>query len=96
MDGQVLWSYLLGYAVYRFGIEFLRAGATAEAGMAGLTDAQWASIGMALLAGIALYRLSRRGAAVPGAGGKSAPADRRQTPDARRQTSDARHQTSKV
>jgi phosphatidylglycerol:prolipoprotein diacylglycerol transferase len=96
VDGQVLWTYLLGYAVYRFGIEFLRAGATAEAGMAGLTDAQWASIGMALLAGIALYRLSRRGAAVPGAGGKSAPTERRQTPDARRQTSDARHQTSKV
>jgi phosphatidylglycerol---prolipoprotein diacylglyceryl transferase len=58
--GQVLWSYLLAYAVYRFGIEFLRKGATAEVLALGMTHAQWASIGMALLAGGVLVRLSRR------------------------------------
>jgi phosphatidylglycerol:prolipoprotein diacylglycerol transferase len=60
--GQVLWSYLLFYAIYRFGIEFLRKGATAEVFAAsGLTHSQWASIAMVLIAGGALLRLSRHG-----------------------------------
>jgi phosphatidylglycerol:prolipoprotein diacylglycerol transferase len=74
VDGQVLWSYLLGYAVYRFGIEFLRAGATAEVTLAGLTNSQWASIGMSVLAGIALYRHSRRSEMVHEGGVRSIPA----------------------
>src|SRR5204863_4628402 len=55
--GQVLWSYLILYAVYRFGIEFLRKGATAQVLAAGLTHSQWASIAMALIAGAVLIRL---------------------------------------
>jgi phosphatidylglycerol:prolipoprotein diacylglycerol transferase len=58
--GQVLWSYLLFYAIYRFGIEFLRKGATAQVLAAGLTHSQWASIGMALLSGAVLFRLARQ------------------------------------
>jgi phosphatidylglycerol---prolipoprotein diacylglyceryl transferase len=55
--GQVLWSYLLFYAIYRFGIEFLRKGATAQVLAMGLTHSQWASIGMVLVAGAVLFRL---------------------------------------
>jgi phosphatidylglycerol:prolipoprotein diacylglycerol transferase len=55
--GQVLWSYLLFYAIYRFGIEFLRKGATAQVLAAGLTHSQWASIAMVLIAGAVLMRL---------------------------------------
>ena len=62
--GQVLWSYLLFYAVYRFGIEFLRKGVTAQVFAAGLTQAQWASIGMVLAAGAVFYWLSRHGEGV--------------------------------
>jgi phosphatidylglycerol:prolipoprotein diacylglycerol transferase len=58
--GQVLWSYLLFYAIYRFGIEFLRKGATAQVLAAGLTHSQWASIGMVLVAGAVLYRLAHQ------------------------------------
>jgi phosphatidylglycerol---prolipoprotein diacylglyceryl transferase len=62
--GQVLWSYILFYAVYRFGIEFLRKGVTAQVAAAGLTQAQWASIGMVLAAGAVIYWLSRHGESV--------------------------------
>jgi phosphatidylglycerol---prolipoprotein diacylglyceryl transferase len=71
VTGQVLWSYLLLYAVYRFAIEFLRKGATAEVMGALLTGAQWASVTTALVAGAALIRLSRRPketSAEPGSG----------------------------
>jgi phosphatidylglycerol:prolipoprotein diacylglycerol transferase len=64
--GQVLWSYLLFYAVYRFFIEFLRKGVTAQVAAAGLTQAQWASIGMMLAAGGVLYWLARHGKGVQG------------------------------
>jgi phosphatidylglycerol---prolipoprotein diacylglyceryl transferase len=60
VTGQVLWSYLLFYAVYRFAIEFLRKGATAEVMGAYLTGAQWACVATALVAGAALWRLSRQ------------------------------------
>ncbi len=62
--GQVLWSYLLFYAVYRFCIEFLRKGATAQVFAAGLTQAQWASIGIVLLSGGVLSWLARHGEGV--------------------------------
>jgi phosphatidylglycerol---prolipoprotein diacylglyceryl transferase len=71
VTGQVLWSYLLLYAVYRFAIEFLRKGATAEVMGALLTGAQWASVTTALVAGAALIHLSRRPketSAEPGSG----------------------------
>jgi phosphatidylglycerol---prolipoprotein diacylglyceryl transferase len=61
VTGQVLWSYIVFYAVYRFGIEFLRAGVTAQVAAAGLTQAQWASIGMLLAGGAVLFWLSRHG-----------------------------------
>jgi phosphatidylglycerol:prolipoprotein diacylglycerol transferase len=64
VTGQVLWSYIVFYAVYRFGIEFLRAGVTAQVAAAGLTQAQWASIGMLLAGGAVLFWLSRHGEGV--------------------------------
>jgi phosphatidylglycerol:prolipoprotein diacylglycerol transferase len=64
ITGQVLWSYIVFYAIYRFGIEFLRAGVTAQVAAAGLTQAQWASIGMLLAGGAVLYWLSKHGEGV--------------------------------
>lgn len=58
--GQVLWAFLLLYSVYRFAIEFLRKGATAEVMGALLTGAQWACLATALVAGAALFHLSRQ------------------------------------
>ena len=46
--GQVFYSYLAMYSVYRFLLEFLRKGVTAEVAFAGLTQAQIVSI-LALL-----------------------------------------------
>ncbi|MDI6828417.1 MAG: prolipoprotein diacylglyceryl transferase, partial [Armatimonadota bacterium] len=43
-SGEVFLSYLTMYSIYRFLIEFLRRGVTAEIWIGGLTQAQWASI----------------------------------------------------
>lgn len=43
-NGQVFSSYLAMYSVYRFLIEFLRRGVTAQVWLAGLTQAQWVSL----------------------------------------------------
>jgi phosphatidylglycerol:prolipoprotein diacylglycerol transferase len=60
-DGQVFFWYFVLYAIYRFAVEFLRAGVTAKISLWGLTQAQWASIVM-LIVGIAgLLFVSRRG-----------------------------------
>jgi phosphatidylglycerol:prolipoprotein diacylglycerol transferase len=48
--GFVFFSYIVLYSVYRFLIEFIRKGATAQVWFAGLTQAQVAS-----LAGIAIF-----------------------------------------
>jgi len=49
--GQLLLAFAFLYGVYRFGIEFVRAGVTAQpSGMAGLTEAQIASLLLALVA----------------------------------------------
>lgn len=42
--GQVFYSYLAMYSVYRFLLEFLRKGVTAEVAFAGLTQAQIVSL----------------------------------------------------
>lgn len=73
VTGQVLWSYILAYAIYRFGIEFLRKGVTAQVFALGLTQAQWASIGMALLAGGVLAWLARHGEGVQAFGHSGTP-----------------------
>jgi phosphatidylglycerol:prolipoprotein diacylglycerol transferase len=69
--GQVLVSYLVLYSLYRFGVEFLRKGVTAQVMVLGLTQAQVASLGVILLGCVALAWLSRRHVrtVAPGAGG---------------------------
>ncbi|MHB0912261.1 MAG: prolipoprotein diacylglyceryl transferase [Armatimonadota bacterium] len=57
--GRVFGWYLLMYSVYRFDIEFLRKGATAEVLALGLTEAQWVSIAMLAVAVILLRRWRR-------------------------------------
>jgi phosphatidylglycerol:prolipoprotein diacylglycerol transferase len=58
--GQVFVSYLCLYSVYRFLIEFLRKGVTAEVAFGGLTQAQLVSILVLALSGLALFVMSRR------------------------------------
>ncbi len=58
--GQVFLSYVALYAVYRFLIEFMRKGVTAEVAFAGLTEAQVVSIVMFVGAVICLWVRSRR------------------------------------
>lgn len=48
--GQVFFSYLAMYSVYRFLIEFLRKGVTAEVAFAGLTQAQVVSLAVLMIA----------------------------------------------
>jgi phosphatidylglycerol:prolipoprotein diacylglycerol transferase len=43
-SGQIFMSYLAMYSVYRFLIEILRRGVTAEISYLGLTQGQWASL----------------------------------------------------
>ena len=58
--GQVFFSYLAMYSVYRFLIEFLRKGVTAEVAFAGLTQAQLVSlIALAVLIPVLVIRLRR-------------------------------------
>jgi phosphatidylglycerol:prolipoprotein diacylglycerol transferase len=57
--GQVFFSYVALYAIYRFLIEFLRKGFTAEVAFAGLTEAQVMSIVMFIGAAACLWVRSR-------------------------------------
>ena len=58
--GQVFYSYLAMYSVYRFFVEFLRKGVTADIAFAGLTQAQVASIlGLAILIPVLAIRLRK-------------------------------------
>jgi phosphatidylglycerol:prolipoprotein diacylglycerol transferase len=62
-DGQVFWLYVLAYALFRFGIEFLRG--DAERGSLfsdALSPSQWISVLGAGLALLFLLQLSRRSA----------------------------------
>jgi phosphatidylglycerol---prolipoprotein diacylglyceryl transferase len=59
-DGQVFWLYVLGYALWRFGIEFLRG--DPERGVlisASLSPSQWISAAGVGLAAFMLQRLAR-------------------------------------
>jgi phosphatidylglycerol:prolipoprotein diacylglycerol transferase len=59
-NGQVFWTYVLGYACWRFAIEFLRG--DAERGVlfsAVLSPSQWISLVAAALALVMLTRLPR-------------------------------------
>lgn len=58
-SGQVFVSYIAMYSVYRFLIEILRRGVTAEVSFAGLTQGQWASIVMFAMAIPAMWFLRR-------------------------------------
>lgn len=57
--GQVLISYLVLYSVYRFGVEYLRRGYTANVLVLGLTQAQVASLVVAIVGIAVLYRWGR-------------------------------------
>jgi prolipoprotein diacylglyceryltransferase len=45
------------YSVYRFGIEFLRKGYTAQPWILGLTQAQWVSIAIIIVSLIGIRRI---------------------------------------
>lgn len=63
-DGQVFWSYVMLYAIWRFFIEFLRG--DIERGTlinAALSPSQWISLGGLALALLVLYKLPRQLAA---------------------------------
>lgn len=68
--GQVMAAYVIGYSVYRFLIESLRKGVTAEVLAFGLTEAQVFSL-LCVVLGVAWWAwLSRRGLAVGAATGQ--------------------------
>jgi phosphatidylglycerol---prolipoprotein diacylglyceryl transferase len=58
--GFIFASYLVLYSVYRFGIEFIRKGVTAEVWFGGLTQAQVASLAGIAVFGVVLVLLGRR------------------------------------
>jgi len=58
-DGFVFLAYLAMYSLYRFLIEILRKGATAEVFCWGLTQAQLVSVVVLVGAALALWRLGR-------------------------------------
>ena len=58
--GQVFLSYLAAYSVYRFLIEFLRRGVSAEIAFAGITEAQVVSLFVLAVAGVLLLTKSKR------------------------------------
>ena len=58
--GQLMFAYLFLYGLYRFGIEFVRAGVTSDrSALLGLTDGQIASALLALVAA-GLYAAAAR------------------------------------
>jgi phosphatidylglycerol:prolipoprotein diacylglycerol transferase len=58
--GFVFFSYLVLYSTYRFLIEFVRKGVTAEVWFAGLTQAQVASLAAIIIFGVILLYLYRK------------------------------------
>lgn len=58
--GFVFFSYIVLYSVYRFGIEFVRKGVTAEPWILGLTQAQGVSLGMIAVFGALLVIMNRK------------------------------------
>lgn len=62
--GFVSVSYIVLYSVYRFGIEFIRRGATAEVWIGGLTQAQVASLAAIVVFGIALVMMIAKSSAL--------------------------------
>lgn len=72
--GQVLALYLAGYSIYRFAVESLRKGVTAEVFAFGLTDTQAFSILLILLAGLGWVWLQRHGSPAPEADPAAEPA----------------------
>jgi phosphatidylglycerol:prolipoprotein diacylglycerol transferase len=58
--GFTFFSYLVLYSAYRFGVEFVRKGATASVWLAGLTQAQVASLAVIVVFGIVLVMQQRR------------------------------------
>ena len=74
--GQVMAAYVVGYSVYRFLIESLRKGVTAEVFALGLTEAQvFSLLCIALGAGWWIW-LQKRGAPTGFSGEKGSPQDR--------------------
>ena len=63
--GQVLLAYIVFYSIYRFFIEFVRVGATADLGYGGLTQAQIASLIFAAFAAGMIFILSRKKTGAP-------------------------------
>lgn len=65
--GQIILAYTFLYGVYRFLVEFVREGATAETtALAGLTQGQLASLALSLIAAVIYAVLwAKRGAGVP-------------------------------
>lgn len=57
--GQVFFVYLGLYSIYRFGIEFLRKGYTAQVWLGGLTEAQAGSLVLLLVSVLLYARVSR-------------------------------------
>lgn len=58
--GVIFFSYLVLYSTYRFIIEFIRKGVTAQVMFAGLTQAQVASLAAIIVFGLALLAIRRR------------------------------------
>ncbi len=58
--GQLLLVFMALYGVYRFLVEFVREGATAEVLAAGLTTGQIASLATVIAAGIAMVVMAKR------------------------------------
>ncbi|MDH7600974.1 MAG: prolipoprotein diacylglyceryl transferase [Armatimonadota bacterium] len=54
--GFVFASYMAMYSVYRFAIEFLRKGYTAQEWILGLTQAQWVSLGILAISVVGIFR----------------------------------------
>ena len=63
--GQILAAYIGAYSVYRFGIEAIRKGVTADVAAFGLTGAQLFSVVCVVLAAAWWLALQRRGAPAP-------------------------------
>jgi phosphatidylglycerol:prolipoprotein diacylglycerol transferase len=58
--GFTFFSYIVLYSIYRFGIEFIRKGATAQVWFGGLTQAQVASLAAILIFGLVLVVMRKR------------------------------------
>jgi len=61
VPGQLLAMFAILYGVYRFGVEFIREGATAKVQFGVLTTGQYASIAVALVGLGAYLLLAKRG-----------------------------------